>query len=250
MANKSNRWLALDKLLGKSGAADEIAEQLEDLEETLDDQGIAHKALSLDALDAWFTKKMVDIQNMRIEQVTKANITTDDMVDFVVLAYEQIVEAGPEADPREVAMDLVRTAFERVEEPAKEVDITVGEEGEEAPPPEEEEDEDGETKARKLDLMETVSDDTAATLKAILDTQAMLAALQDTPGRIEAVENALSAIHAQLSQRPRASESDESRLDLGRIKQIVNAAVKAEVGNVETVTVAGITGLLPEAPKE
>ena len=248
MANKSSRWLGLDKLLGKPGAADEIAEQLEDLEETLDEQGIEHKAMSLDAIDAWFTKKMVDIQNMRIEQVTKANITTDDMVDFVVLAYESIVEAGPEADPREVAMELVRAAFERVEEPAEEVDITVGEEGEEAPPPEE--DEDGETKARKLDLMETVSDDTAATLKAILDTQAMLTALQDTPGRIEAVENALSAINAQLSQRPRASESNESVLDLGRIKQIVNAAVKAEVGNMETVTVAGITGLLPEAPKE
>ena len=248
MANKSNRWSGLDRLLGKPGAAEEIAEELKDTVETLDEQGIEHKAIDLDKAEAMLIKALAVIQGQRIDYATKANITTDDMVDFVVLAYESIVEAGPEADPREVAMELVRAAFERVEEPAEEVDITVGEEGEEAPPPEE--DEDGETKARKLDLMETVSDDTAATLKAILDTQAMLTALQDTPGRIEAVENALSAINAQLSQRPRASESNESVLDLGRIKQIVNAAVKAEVGNIETVTVAGITGLLPEAPKE
>lgn len=249
MAKKNQRRSRLDKLLNRVGAADEIEGQLEELEESLDSEGVEHKSLSLEKVEAWLTKQLFGVQNKRIEENTKAKITADDLVDLVMLAYEQIIEAGSEADPREVAMELVSAAFEGAEEPVEDVDIEIGETERQSDLGETEE-EDEEEKAAKLDLIATVSDDMAATLKATIETRNMLAVLKDVPENVATLAEKMAAVEVQLAQRPRASESGETILDIGRVQKIVKAAVKAETADPKLVTVGGINGLLPEEQQE
>ena len=248
MAKDQQRRSILDSILGREGAADEIEKQLADVEDTLDNEGVEHKALSLDTIEAWLAKQMLNVQDLRVKQATKADVTADDLVDFVMLAIDQITEAGSEGDPREVVAELVRTVFESAEEPIEEIDVEIEADEERAVDAEDEEDE--EEKAQRLDLMATVSDDTAATLKAMLETRDMLAALQDMPSNVEALSEKIAAVEAQLAQRPRASENDNTVLNIGRVKQIVKAAVKAESDEENLVSVLGIPGLLPEVQQE
>lgn len=245
---KKERRNPFDGLFGR-GAAEKLEEDLEGVEGNLDEQGLEHKSLELDldVVDTWLTRQLLNVQNQRIAKATKADVTADDLVDFVMLALEQIAEAGPEADPREVVMEVVRAAFESAEEPIEDIDVTIGEE-ERAERPEDE-DEDEEEKAAKLDLIATVSDDTAAMLKATIETRDMLTALQGVPENIKALASKITAVEAQLAQRPRASESPDTRLDIGRVAKIVKAAAKAESGEENLVTSAGIPGLLPEVPQ-
>lgn len=247
MANEERRNF-FDGLFGK-GAAKKVEDDLKKVEEEKDEQGIEHKAFdfeSLDEVDAWLTRQLLNVQNQRIAKATKADVTADDLVDFVMLALEQITEAGPEADPREVVMEVVRTAFESAEEPVEEIDVTIGEEERAERPEDEDEDEDEEEKAAKLDLIATVSDDTAATLKYIREINDTMNVFKGLPENVKALASKITAVEAQLAQRPRASESSDTKLDIGRI---LKTAAKAESGEENLVTSAGIPGLLPEVPQ-
>jgi len=245
MAKNEERRSVLDKLLNRDGAADEIAKELEDTVEMLENDGVEHKALDINKVEAALVKAVLDIQNYRVETATKANVSEDDMIDFVMLAVEQIAEAGPEADAREVASELVRAVFASADEPTEEIDVEIENE-DRAGEFDDDDDDDEETKARKLDLIETVSDDTAATLKAIEGINSTLETFKGMPDNMTAITERLQAVEAQLASRPRASENGATVFNADALKRLQDMAEKAESGAENRVTAYGLPNMLSE----